>query len=45
MFRRGRAIIAGLAKQSSDDGQLFKDLAAFDGSIAKLEQKSAPETQ
>ena len=44
MFRHGRAIIAGLAKQSPDNGQLSKDLAAFDGSIAKLEQASVPET-
>jgi hypothetical protein len=40
MFRQGRAIIAGLAKQSSDNGQLSKDLAAFDDRIAKLEQAS-----
>lgn len=44
MFRQGRSIIAGLAKQSSDNGQLFKDLAVIDGSIAKLEQASVPET-
>ena len=44
MFRQGRAIIAGLGKQSPDNGQLYKDLAAFDGSIAKLEQASVPET-
>ena len=45
MFRQGRAIIAGLGKQSPDNGQLYKDLAAFDGSIAKLEQASVPEAR
>ena len=44
VFRQGRAIIAGLVKQSPDNGQLSKDLAAFDDSIAKLEQASVPET-
>jgi hypothetical protein len=44
VFRQGRSIIAGLAKQSPDNGQLSKDLAAFDGGIAKLEQASVPQT-
>ena len=44
MFRQGRAIIAELAKQSPNNGQLSKDLATFDDSIAKLEQASALET-
>ena len=33
VFRQGRAIIAQLAKQSPDNGQLSKDLAAFDDEI------------
>ena len=44
MFQVGRAIIAGLAKQTSD-GQLFKDLAAFESSTVKLDQGSVPEAQ
>ena len=43
MFRQGRAIIAELAKQSPITAGCLQDLAAFDSSIAKLEQGSVPE--
>jgi len=42
-LRQGRIIIARLAKESPHNGQLSKDLAAFDASIARLEQASVPE--
>ena len=42
-YWQGRAIIKRLVTQSPDNGQLSKDLAAFDDSIAKLEQASVPE--
>jgi tetratricopeptide (TPR) repeat protein len=43
-LRQGRAIISRLVKQSPDNGQLSNDLAAFDQSIATLDQASVPET-
>ena len=44
-LKQGLAIISQLVKQSPENGQLLsKDLAAFDQSIATLEQASVPET-